>query len=218
VPVANAANQTVELSRRLVLLVGPKPKTPITVPSRLVWRRIARSHIDLVEVKIEHFEKCLAVALFIQRPHVIGVVVIGDIDALRLGCTDGPYSPEREQPCQEVALHGLRLIELRARTSRFATPPPQFKSLSGVLNTLPPTGLQISIETASYTCGNRFARSPTRSSRSGCIRAPAWARSLGRCSGSSSPALTGALSGAIFSPCFCVFGTVKHPQDRSRWL
>ena len=101
-PVANAANQTVELSRRLVLLVGPKPKTPITVPSRLVWRRIARSHIDLVEVKIEHFEKCLAVALFIQRPHVIGVVVIGDIDALRLGCTDGPYSQNVSSPVRRL--------------------------------------------------------------------------------------------------------------------
>ena len=81
-PVRHPAHEASELRRRSGLLVIPHPKAAIGVPLHLVIGRLGGGRIHLIQIKIAHVVQHLRISSLIPRPHIVCVVVGGDIDAL----------------------------------------------------------------------------------------------------------------------------------------
>jgi len=83
--VLDPQDQAVELGRRTVVFISPDPKRSVDVEPVPVGLRVAGRRLGLVQVIIEHGQEGVAVRIRVGRPEVIGVVVVGDVDALLLG-------------------------------------------------------------------------------------------------------------------------------------
>ena len=74
---AESVNKSLVLIWRPVFLISPKPVATITIETGLKIFRVGNCGIDLVQVIIQHFNKCRIIFHFIGRPHVIGVIING---------------------------------------------------------------------------------------------------------------------------------------------
>jgi hypothetical protein len=67
------------------LLVVADPVAPVAVEAFAVGRRVRGSVVSQFQVEIEHSDKGLGVGLFVCGPQLVGVVIVGDVDADRIG-------------------------------------------------------------------------------------------------------------------------------------
>ena len=83
--VFDSLHQSVELGRGFPLLVLPQPEVAVGVEAVAERRRVLGRPVRQVEVEVQHLDERLGVHLGVGRPHVVGVVVVGDVESLRLG-------------------------------------------------------------------------------------------------------------------------------------
>lgn len=97
VAIADALGEAGHLGGGAVLLVGPGPEGAVAIEAALVWGGAPLGGVGLVEEVVDHVQEGLAVTGLVGGPHVIGVVVVGDVDALGRGLTGSPGARQGKQ-------------------------------------------------------------------------------------------------------------------------
>ena len=81
---ADAADQAIELGRRPALFIGPDPITAVAAEAALEIGLVAGRRVGQIEVIIQHVQEGRPAGGGVGRPHIVGVIVVGDVKLLGL--------------------------------------------------------------------------------------------------------------------------------------
>ena len=79
-----AADQAIELGRRPALFIGPDPITAVAAEAALEIGLVAGRRVGQIEIIIQHVQEGRPAGDGVGRPHIVGVIVVGDVKLLGL--------------------------------------------------------------------------------------------------------------------------------------